>query len=183
MDERRATTSVVVAESPYAEYATATGWVCMRLSYADLEIGQLLVTLLHVGDEGTGNAMFASLDLSHKIRLLRSVATVRTSGQWLERLKDAANRIENLGKSRNRFAHDVWALSPDDEVVKHQYKVEVGQAKPNQAPEVTTLAKTRLAVSDMFRIADEIDDAATDIRQLCMEYLIAVPWHTPSPDR
>ena len=161
-----------IEQSPYAAYATATGWVCMRLSYADLAAGDLLMTLLEITNEKAGHALHGRIELTRKIKIIKDVATVRHhSDDWLGRVKTAVNELDELSQIRHRYAHDIWAVSTNGEVVKEQYKVELEQARRGYPPEVQTIAKTHVLISQMHALADKIDAIAEIIRALRDEYL------------
>jgi hypothetical protein len=164
-------TQLALANSPFSEYARATGWVCMRLSYADLLVGDLLLTLIGTKNHDVSRSIVAALDLNHKLRMLRGLATVRCpSAGWLERLTATLNRIETCGNTRHRYAHDVWAVTPSKEMVKVQFKVEVGQPRKNQPAKVSTIKETKVLVDDMYKMADAIDMSASRVAALKKEY-------------
>jgi hypothetical protein len=146
----------------------------MRLSYADLAAGDLLTTLLDVSNEKAGHALHGRVELTRKIKIIKDVAIVRHhSDDWLARIKTAVNELDELSQVRHRYAHDIWAVNIDGEVVKEQYKVELEQARKGAEPEVQTIAKTRVLVSHMHALADKIDAVAETIRRLRDEYLAA----------
>jgi len=144
----------------------------MRLSYADLLVGDLFLTLIGVADDDIGRAIVSALDLKGKLKMARSVAPIACHDEsWLERLRKVLEKIESLGQDRNRYAHDVWAVTPAKEVVRLQFKVGKTQPRKGIPSKTTTLQETKMLPAEMYAKADAIDLAAIRIAALKSQFL------------
>ncbi len=165
------TTEQRLSDSPFGRYAQATGWVCMRLSYADLMIGDLLIVLMGTKTLELNQAIAGPLDLNHKIKLLTAVAAVKSHDEnWLQRLKTVLNKVRAHSENRHRYAHDVWVITPSQEMVRLWFKMREPQ-KGDPSAKLETIQEVKMLVDEMYKVAESIDLASARISALKQEYV------------
>jgi hypothetical protein len=161
--------------SPFAEYASAIGFVCMQWSFLEVMIDQLLLTLLPIERGKIGEVVTSNVDIRGKIRIATAVGfEKRPDDKWFSDLQEALDSADNeLRSKRNRYAHDLWTLDRTSAAVKKLRFHAVLKKRHSHKPlELTTLHETEVKPQEIWDTADRITEAAATIALLEQQYRI-----------
>jgi hypothetical protein len=168
-----------VANSPFAPYAQAVGWVCMRLSHLEMVVTNLLCVLIPVDNVQVSQSLAYGMDMRQKLKTLRGVGAVRRPDDpWYERLEKIIGTIEGRYlEQRNRYAHDVWAIDKkSNEMVRFHFKIEIPkQSKPGEQRTLRTMHTPKMNLSEMYAVSDQMDEAAQEVDNLRQLFISAQP--------
>jgi hypothetical protein len=161
-----------VKSSPFAEYAQAIGWLCMRWTFLEVMVDQLVVALLALDDEDIGRCVTSNIDLRDKFQIALSVGYIkRIDDQWFEELKTVINTADNeLREKRNRYAHDLWTFDKSNAMKKIYFRTKMQKSQSRKPIELSTLQETEVLPEEIWATADAIGETAGEIALLWSQH-------------